>query len=139
MKVFLGLLVGSAIFVAMTRARSLDQDELVQELPSRSLDVADQLVQGQYQKRQSAHHSDGSEQEYDRDVYGDFQVADPVTDCVTSIAKTGIKRAFPECKAYIKQVMEFCSKDYRARELNMNLKRPREEDCESLISQVTLQ
>ena len=29
-------------------------------------------------------------------------------DCIMSIAKAGIKRAFPRCKAYVKQVIQFC-------------------------------
>lgn len=120
MKFYLGLLVGSAIFIAVTRARSLDGDEPVQELQSRNLDVVDQPVHGQYQKRQSAYYSDGSEQ----DMYGDVQVAKAITDCVTSIAKTGIKRAFPKCKAYIKQVTEFCR--------SPNGKKTRAKDCKSL-------
>ena len=49
MKFYLGLLVGSAIFIAVTRARSLDRDEPVQELQTRNLDVVDQPVHGQYQ------------------------------------------------------------------------------------------
>ena len=120
MKFFFGLLVGSAIFIAVTRARSLDGDEPVQELQTRNLDVVDQPVYGQYQKRQSAYYSDGSEQ----DMYGDVQVAKAITDCVTSIAKTGIKRAFPKCKAYIKQVTEYCR--------SPNGKKTRAKDCKSV-------
>ena len=120
MKFYLGLLVGSAIFIAVTRARSSDRDEPVQELQTRNLDVVDQPVNGQYQKRQSAYYSDGSEQ----DMYGDVQVAKSITDCVTSIAKTGIKRAFPKCKAYIKQVTEFCR--------SPNGKKTRAKDCKSV-------
>ena len=29
-------------------------------------------------------------------------------DCIMSIAKAGIKRAFPRCKSYVKQVIQFC-------------------------------
>ena len=63
MKFYLGLLVGSAIFIAVTRARTLDRDEPVQELQTRNLDVVDQPVHGQYH---------GSKQECD-DMYGDVQ------------------------------------------------------------------
>ena len=107
MKFYLGLLVVSAIFIAVTRARSSGRDEPVQELQTRNLDVVDQPVNDQYQKRQSAYYSDGSEQEY-HDMYGDVQVAKNITDCVRKIAKKGIIRAFPKCKAYMKQVAEFC-------------------------------
>ena len=121
MKFYLGLLIGSAIFIAVTRARSLDRDEPVQELQTGNLeDVVDQPVQGQYQKRQSAYYSDGSKQ----DMYGDVQVAKAITDCVTSIAKTGIKRAFPKCKTYMKQVTEFCR--------SPNGKKTRAKDCKSV-------
>ena len=123
MKFYLGLLVVSAIFIAVTRARSSGRDEPVQELQTRNLDVVDQPVNDQYQKRQSAYYSDGSEQEY-HDMYGDVQVAKSITDCVTSITKTGIKRAFPKCKTYIKQVAEFCR--------SPNGKKTRAKDCKSV-------
>ena len=63
-------------------------------------------------------------------MYGDVQVAKSITDCVTSIAKTGIKRAFPKCKAYIKQVTEFCR--------SPNGKKTRAKDCKSVSVSISI-
>ena len=112
MQLSVGLLLVSVLqLVTIASARSTppfvsSEDKPAQDLQRRNLDT---LAHDQDERRQSDENRlENGIHDIDLVPFGDVQRINSVANCVVNIAETGIKRSFSKCKAYIKEIKQFC-------------------------------
>ena len=132
MQLSVGLLLVSAL-VTIASARSTPHFVSSQDKPAQDLDLQRRNLDAhdQDERQQSDYYTKNGLEKGIHDVsFGDVQRTNSVTNCIVNIAKTGIKRSFSKCKAYIKEIMQFCR--------STNGKKTHKDACQSASMSISI-